>query len=206
MDKRFFFKWRHIQGRGGDPNSFLCPHYFDKFFEKGPHAFHLVLIIHWWPIFILAWKPKLSKSYYAFKISWRWSHEEEDARRVMFAVIVLWIITPTLALRVARWPLGAFGGKICEGFFFVSSMVKLSMCNFTHLDSWVWMQTHLLYISFLTFWVLGLVLFHSQGVYVMSNADPLRKLQPLALSRWTYGFNVPERLPVIFLENISRML
>lgn len=87
------------------------------------------------------------------------------------------------------------------------------MCSLTHLDSQVRRPTHLLYISclsfplFLTFWVHNLVLFHPDLTRYLRDvtADPLQKLQPLASSRCTYGFNVPVRLSLIFLENIGRM-
>lgn len=105
-----------------------------------------------------------------------------------------------------------FLGENLRGAFFLS-MVKHSMCSLTHLDSQVRRPTHLLYISclsfplFLTFWVHNLVLFHPDLTRYLRDvtADPLQKLQPLASSRCTYGFNVPVRLSLIFLENIGRM-
>lgn len=102
-------------------------------------------------------------------------------------------------------------GEICKGLFL--SMVKLSMYSLTHLDSQVRRPTHLLYISclsfplFLTFWVHNLFLFHPELTRYLRyvTADPLQKLQPLASSRCTYGFNVPVSLSGIYLEIISRM-
>lgn len=141
------------------------------------------------------------------KISWRWSHEEEeeDAHRVMFAVIVLWIITPTLALSVARRPLGAFWGKSARVFF-------CQWLNFLCAASHIWIAEcegrNTCYISAAS---LSYILGAQPGSLSLARylryvtAVPLRKFQPLASSRCTYGFNVHVRLSVIFLENVGRM-